>query len=56
MNGKTVKVKPRSLLWADRFDSIIVSPLQDHRLWILSKKDEKFVRVKEAKPVKLKGI
>jgi hypothetical protein len=49
------KVSPE-LAWVDRFDSIIVSPLQDHRLWILSKKDEKLLGYKEAKTSTIKGF
>jgi len=47
------KVSPE-LAWADRFDSIVVSPLEDHRLWILSKKDEKLLGYKEAKTSTIK--
>jgi hypothetical protein len=49
------KVSPE-LAWADRYDSIIISPLNDHRLWILSKKDEKLLKYKEAKTSAIKGF
>ncbi|TXE14039.1 DUF4221 family protein [Algoriphagus aquimarinus] len=41
--------KDPNLSWADRYDSIIVSPLSDHRLWIISKNKRKLLGYKEAR-------
>lgn len=45
---KKGKISP-NLAWTDRGDSIIVSPISDHRLWVISKKKEKIIGYKSAK-------
>ena len=37
--------------WADRYDSIIISPRADHRLWVISKKTSSLLEYKVAKSV-----
>ncbi|MDO8965419.1 DUF4221 family protein [Algoriphagus sp.] len=41
--------KSMELTWADFGDSIIVSPVSDHRLWIISKRSEKLLGYEEVK-------
>lgn len=41
--------KDVNLSWADKYDSIIVAPYTDHRLWVISKKEGKLIGYKEAK-------
>src|SRR5690606_13955980 len=41
--------KVSKFTWADRGDSIVVSPYNDHRLWIISKSQKQSIALKEAK-------
>jgi hypothetical protein len=52
---KNGKISP-NLAWADRYDSIIISPISDHRLWIISKKEEKLLGYKEVKSSLIKNF
>lgn len=46
--------KDTNISWADRYDSIVVSPFSDHRLWIISKKDGALLGYKEASSTYIK--
>jgi len=37
--------------WTDRYDTIVVSPQTDHRLWLISKQNGKLIGYKETKSV-----
>ena len=39
--------KLQNFTWTDRYDSIIVSSVSDHRLWVISKKEGKLLERKE---------
>jgi hypothetical protein len=41
--------KDENLSWTDRFDSIVVAPYTDHRLWVISKREKKIISIIEAK-------
>lgn len=41
--------KDENLSWTDRFDSIVVAPYSDHRLWVISKRERKIISTIEAK-------
>ena len=43
---KNGKISP-NIAWADRGDSIIISPISDHRLWIVSKKNQRLLGYRE---------
>lgn len=40
--------KDEKFTWTDRYDSIVVSPVSDPRLWVISKKEGKLLGRKEA--------
>jgi hypothetical protein len=41
--------KVSKFTWTDRGDSILVSPYNDHRIWVVSKKQKKILGLKSAK-------
>lgn len=45
---KKGKISP-NFTWTDRYDSIIVSPVSDHRLWVISKSKGEVIGYQEAK-------
>lgn len=44
-NGK----KDLEFNWTDRYDSILISPISDSKIWIISKKEEKILGYKDVK-------
>jgi hypothetical protein len=51
-NGK----KSLDVSWADNGDSILIAPQLDHRIWIISKKEERLLGLKEIKSSQINGF
>ena len=51
-NGK----KSLDISWTDNGDSILIAPQLDHRIWIVSKKKERLLGIKEIKSNQINGF